>query len=344
MVRPYKLGKSKVSQEAFDNEVKRLYILGLSETDIKSRLKCSRHTVWRSLKRIQVTPADKEIHDYAKLSTDQFYTLPEIARWIEDLKTRRVKTWRKTVNFLHKVTDELEIYPSMLDLEWSKKWLATKADKDLETIRDVKIAVRQWLKYSLKVSDTELQTAGLDAKHYALRKWAHVRMSPDQIMKAETFLTDKEALFVYRFGIDTCSRKSEIFNMKPEYFTDSGDIISCQIPTGKTEKAGSAWSTGWVTRETYNLALQVLPLHNDNGHIANILRDAYSYAGLEVTYFYSKPFHALRHVGAQRYLELTNWNRAVVARLGHWLAEKTLEDHYGQVPDDVVIKLFKAVS
>ena len=66
------------------------------------------------------------------------------------------------------------------------------------------------------------------------------------------------------------------------------------------------------------------------------LRPAYRQAGVTFKYSYDHPIHTLRHFGAQFWLGVTGFNRAVVAKIGGWKAEKTLEDHYGGVPDDVV--------
>jgi hypothetical protein len=57
----------------------------------------------------------------------------------------------------------------------------------------------------------------------------------------------------------------------------------------------------------------------------------------ETNYFYKKPFHAVRHMMAQLWLDSTNWNYGLVARLGHWKTIKELEDSYGEKPDDIFI-------
>ena len=57
----------------------------------------------------------------------------------------------------------------------------------------------------------------------------------------------------------------------------------------------------------------------------------------ETNYFYKKPFHAVRHMMAQLWLDSTKWNYGLVAKLGHWKTIKELEDSYGEKPDDIFI-------
>jgi hypothetical protein len=57
----------------------------------------------------------------------------------------------------------------------------------------------------------------------------------------------------------------------------------------------------------------------------------------ETNYFYKKPFHAVRHMMAQLWLDSTKWNYGLVAKLGHWKTIKELEDSYGEKPNDIFI-------
>tara|TARA_R100001594_G_scaffold74161_1_gene108754 strand:+ start:3449 stop:5320 length:1872 start_codon:yes stop_codon:yes gene_type:complete len=49
-------------------------------------------------------------------------------------------------------------------------------------------------------------------------------------------------------------------------------------------------------------------------------------------YFYRKPMHALRHIFAQFWLDVTEWNYGDVAKLGHWKTISELEASYGEMP------------
>ena len=52
----------------------------------------------------------------------------------------------------------------------------------------------------------------------------------------------------------------------------------------------------------------------------------------ERNYFYRKPMHALRHIFAQFWLDITEWNYGDVAKLGHWKTISELEASYGEMP------------
>lgn len=355
MVRPYRLGKQKVSQEYFDDEIKRLLALGLKQNEIADRLKLERTTIYRAMQRLgaPVVNKAKQAGEYVRLSSDAFFSLPELSMWIESLRARKIGQWRRYIGTLKHACDELQIYPSMLDLAWAQKWLASHSDESNESLREMKITLRQWLKFAFKITDQELTLAGLDAKHYGIGKWRNVKMSTEQRNCLRNYLNDLkdyDSLFVFEFGLDTCSRASEIAALKfSDFVRLPNGLIIVNIGTTKTEKAGQSFVTGYVRDQTYKLAERVTngdKVVRDIQAVSATLKAAYIHCGIAATsaYFEMHPLHALRHVGAQRYLERTNWNRAAVAKLGHWLAEKTLEDHYGGIPDDIVMKLFEGAS
>ena len=366
LTRPYRLGNRKVDQQTYDREVKRLLMAGLSEVEIARRFKQSRWTVGRSIKRVALTPQETTERQWAALTKDQFYSLPEIAPWVESMRIRRVGQGaiRAYVNIVKSVADGFQIYPSMLDVGWCKKWLALpeQQSKSLAQLRDNKIALRQWLKYAFKMSDMELAEAGFDAKHYEVGKWSHVRLSEEQIGFIDQYLAGANgcvlARWAFNFGIDTCSTADEMRYQLFEYYNDMGKLISVQIKRPKVK----SYFTGYVRRHTYELAkeaLKLAPLTDQHiDLIRSCLRSAYVEAGLYTTqivngqevvkngvpYFFDHPIHSLRHCGAQRYLEKTNWNRTAAAKLGHWKAEITLELHYGDMPGDVVERIFQGMA
>lgn len=55
-------------------------------------------------------------------------------------------------------------------------------------------------------------------------------------------------------------------------------------------------------------------------------------------YVLRHPSHALRHIGAQRWLELTNWNVQFVADMG-WRSTQELSASYGRMPAEARFKL-----
>lgn len=344
MPRPYKLGKRKVSIEVFDAEVLRLVGLGLQEREIGQRLGgASRWTVGRSIKRLKKRQPDqvkdaKTTGEYQRLSLDSFRGLPEIVKWIDNFKARGVG-WKPAVNTLKRICDVLEIYPSMLDGDWAQKWLVqTVENRSKAQMRVYKLALRGWLKFALKMSDNDLQVLGLDAKHYEVGKWATVRLSEPQIEQAIQMLGDQpKALLAFRLGAECCCPLQELQRMRrSDYLKEEGILRTFRA------KTGSFWSK-YPSKITANLIMsnetERLFTKGDIDHIYQVLRFTFAKVGATVTYFDMHPLHALRHVGAQRLLVKTNWNRAVVAMLGGWNAEKTLEDHYGAVPSPIIHKI-----
>lgn len=360
-MRSFAIGTHKVTQQEFDGEVARLYKLGLDignydratgkGSGISLRLRRERTSIWRALQR-SGTPdnlAAKQERAYHQETNDEFLTEGVIKEWTDDMKVRRVKDWKSNAYFVKKVCDELQIFPDQLDIEWGKKWLATKSGVSLEKLRAPKVALRGFFK-SQGVNDYDLTQAGFDAKHYGVGKWKHVKLSEGQIARVEQSLrvnASPEALFVFKFGIETCRTLEPIWGLKGEQFytleTPGKVLYACNIFRKKTEKSGAAYKTAYVSQETYT---QAKALSEKNGgtimdgkkpeDIYPELKAAYRDAEITGEYFFIHPIHALRHSGAQRLLEKTQFNRAVVAELGGWEAEKTLEDHYGGVPVDIV--------
>lgn len=195
MPRPYRLGNRNVTQEVFDSEVKRLYVSGLTEVEIAKRLHRSRWPIGKAIKRIDLTPQQKDERKWAALSNDEFYELGEIKPWIESMKLRRIGQTHiiRYTNQIKSVADSFQIYPSMLDVEWCKKWLLQpeQQSRSLAQLRSDKVALRQWLKFAFKLTDTELAEAGFDAKHYETGKWSHVRLSDEQIERIDGYLGER---------------------------------------------------------------------------------------------------------------------------------------------------------
>jgi integrase len=358
--RPFRIGKHRASQQEFDDEVLRLFKLGRKLEEIAGILKRERTAIWRSLKRsrardpaqLQAARAERQ---YRIESKDEFLMEPTIHQFVEDMRARRISrhAMQQTVAQLREMCEELQIYPDQLDLQWGKKWLATKGEVPLDKLRPRKLSARAFFK-AQGVSDYELTLAGFDAKHYGVGKWKHVKLTEEQICKVRTELAEKatlEAQFVFSFGVETCRTLEPIWSLTGDrFYTLRADcdgrqrtLYCANVFRKKTEKAGAAYKTAYVSRGTFELATRLVK-KNGNKFLAGKnprriyreLRTAYKKAEVTVEYFYQHPIHALRHSGAQRLLEKTGFNRAVVAELGGWEAEKTLEDHYGGVPLDII--------
>jgi integrase len=58
-----------------------------------------------------------------------------------------------------------------------------------------------------------------------------------------------------------------------------------------------------------------------------------------LAYAMKRPLHLWRHDFAQRMLDATEWNYAIVAKLGGWKSDETLKNNYGEPPPDKVANL-----
>lgn len=362
--RPYRVGRRRATREEFDAEVLRLFKAGRELAEIREILNRSRTTIWLSLSRSRARDPDqlqaaKVERQYQRGSADEFLREPVIAAFRDDLRARRVRIWKRYIARIREICDDLEIYPDQLDLEWGKKWLASKAEISLEQLRAPKIAARRFLK-AQGFTDYELGQAGFDAKHYDVGKWKHVRMTEAQIRKVRAELrahASRETQFAFDFGIETCRTKEQLSNLTGDQFytlkLGTGRVLyCCNLFRKKTEKTGAHYKVAYVTRGTYELARELAKGKKGGrvmlGRLPELiypeLRAAYQKAGVTVAYFFTRPIHALRHAGAQRLLEKTGFNRAVVAELGGWDSEKTLEDHYGGVPVDLIRSIAESLG
>ena len=69
--------------------------------------------------------------------------------------------------------------------------------------------------------------------------------------------------------------------------------------------------------------------------LKDFFRSCYEYAGLIEPYYTKKPFHSMRHIFAQYWLNKTSYDYQFVADLGHWKTLSVLKKSYGAPDDDV---------
>ena len=74
------------------------------------------------------------------------------------------------------------------------------------------------------------------------------------------------------------------------------------------------------------------------------MKEVYRKIGIREKYFYHRPIHALRHIGAHRLLRKTNYNYPLVAELGGWTDEKTLKDCCGKILNEIIIAIVKRID
>jgi hypothetical protein len=348
----YRVGRKHVTQEVHDKEVARLLAAGLTMGAIAERWKVNRRTIERAAERLgaagdQAKEAGGKAREYITLDLGEYEKLPDLQQWIDGMKVRAVSKRKQTqrISFIKRICESLGIYPAQLDIHHALKWLAAQ-DKTQSQLRQWKGALRSFLTGTGQATGEVLTSKGIDSKHHNDKQYATVDMSEDQIFQADGYLAnvhDKRARALFRLGVECACRQQEFLELKKEDFFEIDGIPAVRTYAQKT---GSFW-TKYPTRETVELwkSLEVkgqggrifTKLELGNG-IRQNLKAAYEFAGATNPYFTMHSLHCLRHVAAQRLLRKTGWNRAVTAKLGGWEAEKTLEDHYGAVPEEVIRK------
>lgn len=350
MVRPYYIGKAKVTRDGFDQEVKRLLAMGLRQLEVAGRIRrpeggpCDRKTIARAMARLgkPVVEEMKKEGSWVRMRHDSFRGLPEIMKFAESMRMQRIPESYigAELGIVKRFCEDLQVFPSQLDTDWAVKWVGTHPELADNQMRMYKVGVRKWLKFAYGASDEELKSAGLDAKHYLVGQFATINLTERQIEEGIDWLREKatdRALLAFRLGSECCCPKQEMLGLKAENIVEvEKGVTVLRTFRGKT---GSYW-----TKYPHPLTIRLMremrePYFTEasfeNG-LRTDLRACYSYVEAQGEYFNMKPVHALRHVGAIRLLRKHAWNRAIVAKLGGWEAEKTLEDHYGAVPDELI--------
>ena len=69
--------------------------------------------------------------------------------------------------------------------------------------------------------------------------------------------------------------------------------------------------------------------------LMDFFRQCYKRAELDDPYYTKKPFHSMRHIFAQYWLNKTSYDYQFVADLGHWKTLSVLKDSYGGMPDEL---------
>lgn len=187
--------------------------------------------------------------------------------------------------------------------------------------------------------------------------YAHIKLTQEEIAKARQYFKEKgdfEALFFFDFGRLTCARSESIITTEVSRFelNSQGWLIG-RIFESKTQKWWTKYIPPWEqeVQQEYFEWVQKHPgqrylFVKDTGYEVDLverrmsgkLKELYQHLGKTDDYFYRKPIHTLRHIGAHYWLRLTDYNHSLVARIGGWDDVSTLVKCYGEIPEDFTIK------
>lgn len=209
---------------------------------------------------------------------------------------------------------------------------------------------------------------GLSGEKDSYGKHAHVRLSESQISQIRAILqNDPKAKELgydigFEIGIQTCSRAFAIGSIEVNKIQKIENlhiirVFEPKVKEGDTHlgKVGKYW-TKYISKSLYDRIQSFIKEHPkrvllfvDEPKISYVnkwlddfrayMKKVYQRVGITEPYFYAHPIHALRHAGAIRLLELTDWNYELVARLGGWTTPQTLRDCYGAMPEEVLLRV-----
>jgi len=194
--------------------------------------------------------------------------------------------------------------------------------------------------------------------------YADIRLTKEEFQKAETYLIEKYGIDSneYRWfwvGVETCSRIGALLDMKLDFVisksvTKDGSerrTFFMKVFESKTQHiAGGIWKK-WIKRKNTQEALE--RLKNRGGtriyetsdskalfrrKILDSMRDLFRHLGKDPdSFFFNKPSHALRHIGAHYYLSKGDYsNHVLVAKVGGWHTIDELIKSYGELPPEKV--------
>lgn len=209
-------------------------------------------------------------------------------------------------------------------------------------------------------------------------KYADVRLTDEELARADEYIITKYGIDsnmyrVFWIGVESCARNKALFNMtleyekhtskkgKVTYFMTAYESKTAHIKDGKWLK--------YITRENTQKSIDLLKARGVNRiyettlsksafdiEITNQFLDLYQYLGKIVdieelrkkrdaghrstgNYFFDKPIHALRHIGAHYWLKKKKYNHSLVAVIGGWHTVDELKRSYGEIPPEIVIEM-----
>ncbi|RLF35406.1 MAG: hypothetical protein DRN03_05260 [Thermoplasmata archaeon] len=307
-----------------------------------------------------------------------FRSLPEIRKWEERIREsgslsalRHIRVMERILK--GKVVPTFKCSPKNFNLEEARRFVR-EYNKTFNTIKvpeRFRKAIRHFLMNAkgIPLPRGMGKSYGLGGEKDSYGKYSHIRLNEEQIKAIESFLKERDykTYLVFKLGIETCSRafalisipreklRKENYNGKEIYILD---VFEPKVKSGHIEQFLGYWGKWWrkyISKELYEelegwkclhedweglfvKELSVGEVKKETNRVRKILKEAYKHIGIEEPYFYKMPLHALRHVGAIRWLEKTGWNYNLVAKIGGWGSVQTLIDFYGALSERVIIE------
>lgn len=211
-------------------------------------------------------------------------------------------------------------------------------------------------------------------------KYANIRLTDEEFEMADKYLkakygTDSDMFRIFWVGVESCARDGALFSMAlawDKITDDDEEIFVMRAFESKTKKYNGGWWEKFITRKETQESLRA---HKQRGNaliwtkqralyekrfFQNALRELFVAVGkipnideLRETsktkrstgnYFFDKPTHTLRHIGAHYWLAKTDYDYGIVAEFGGWMTIDELKKSYGAMPPEIKYKKLKAAK
>jgi len=333
-------------------------------TEIARYLKMGRASVYRI---IEEMPKDykPEILDYT-LPTD-LENCESIQNWRSMIKASgHLSTLTRVPPIIKICKGEIakgfKCHPDRFDLEKAKQFVSIYLEehKDKKKLsHQLRLGIRSFFaSKNIAIPRGFGQQLGLGGEKESFGKYGHIKLSDDQIDQIRDFLSDDpETLLFFDAGIEWCTRAETIARTEISKIERVDGLVQIRVYESKTDKT---WMKYLLTtkyphaKETADELEAYMKEHSDRkpylfldreedsdkfqARMCQKLREAYEAIGLNDPYFYKRPIHSLRHIGAHLWLRRTNWDYVLVAKIGGWDDVQTLIDCYGEMTADVVLQ------
>jgi len=332
-------------------------------TKIARFLHISRRTVYRAL---EEKPEDYKPDALQFVLPTDLEACESIKNWRESIRrSGHLSTMNHVAKmikaFQGKLVPNWKCHPDRFDLDKAKEFVSAYLDhyKVKKLPHDLRLGVRSFLgSKSIAIPRGMGSQFGLGGEKVGYGNYGHIKLTDQQIDQIQEILKDDlETRLFFNWGIESCARsetiaKTEISKIEPQ---ENGLVIA-RVYESKTDKPWTKYlltskyphaSKTWEEIQAYVKAhpeRRYLFLDNESDYrhlearMSKKLKEVYQALGLTDPYFYDKPIHSLRHIGAHLWLRRTNWDYVLVARIGGWESVQTLIDCYGEMTADVVLQ------
>lgn len=215
-------------------------------------------------------------------------------------------------------------------------------------------------------------------------QYAHIRLTDEEFELADKYIkenygVDSDLYRIFWVGVESCGREKALFGMKCDWnVMQEGDetIFVMRAFESKTKQHNGGWWDKFITRPDTIESLKMHKKHNNvfiwsqentkssdvrAGEISEELRKLYHAIGKipnlhelyqdrkdgkppTDNYFFEKPLHSLRHIGAHYWLAKTNYDYGIVAEVGGWMTIDELKKSYGAMPPEIKYRKIKEAA